>query len=65
MNRINVFIKDTSEFVSLFFLPSEGTVRRWQSENYVTDFISVHTRIYEQETEKRYFKTHITEYVHT
>lgn len=52
MNRINVFIKDTSEFASLLFLPCEGTIRSWQSENYVTDFFSVHTRIYEQETER-------------
>ena len=53
MNGINDFTKDTREFVSLLFLPCDGTTRRWQSESYVTDFISVHTCIYEQETERK------------
>lgn len=52
MNGINDFTKDTREFVSLLFLPCDGTTRRWQSESYVTDFISVHTCISEQETER-------------
>lgn len=51
MNGINVFTS-TREFVSSLSA-SEGTMRRWKSENYVTDFISVHTCIYEQETERK------------